>query len=94
MYAESTVVKSKRVDVRLVDKDKKEVLLMEMTRPWIGNRGKKETEKTTKYAPLRWQMKERYKRFLTPRAVLFSLQIQIQVSTKQDGLQHSLALAV
>ena len=31
-------------------------------------------------------------RFLTARAILFSL--QIQVSTKQDGLQHSLALAV
>ena len=31
-------------------------------------------------------------RFLTPRSVLFSL--QIQVSTKQDGLKHSLALAV
>ena len=60
MYAESTVVKSNRVDVRLVDKDKKEVLLMEMTCPWIGNRGKKETEETTKYAPLRWKMKDRY----------------------------------
>jgi len=60
VYAESTVVKSKRVDVRLVDKDKKEVLLMEMTCPWIGNTGKKETEKTTKYAPLRWKMKDRY----------------------------------
>ena len=35
---------------------------MEMTCPWIaiGNRGKKETEKTTKYAPLRWEMKDRY----------------------------------
>ena len=33
---------------------------MEMTCPWIGNRGKKETEKTTKYATLRWEMKERY----------------------------------
>ena len=60
MYAESTVVKSNRVDVRLVDKEKKEVLLMEMTCPWIGNRGKKETEKATKYAPLRWEMKDRY----------------------------------
>ena len=58
--AESTVVKSNRVDVRLVAKEKKEVLLMEMTCPWIGNRGKKETEKTTKYAPLRWEMKDRY----------------------------------
>ena len=60
VYAESTVVKSNRVDVRLVDKEKKEVLLMEMMCPWIGNRGKKETEKTTKYAPLRWEMKDRY----------------------------------
>ena len=54
VYAESTVVKSNRVDVRLVDKEKKEVLLMEMTCLLIGNRGKKETEKTTKYAPLIW----------------------------------------
>ena len=60
VYAESTVVKSNRVNVRLVDKEKKEVLLMEMTCPWIGNRGKIETEKTTKYAPLRWGMKDRY----------------------------------
>ena len=56
VYAES---KQNRVDVRIVDKEK-EVLLMEMTCPWIGNRGEKETEKTTKYAPLRWEMKERY----------------------------------
>ena len=56
VYAES---KQNRVDVCIVDKEK-EVLLIEMTCPWIGNRGKKETEKTTKYAPLRWEMKERY----------------------------------
>ena len=60
MYAESTVVKSNRVDVRLVDKEKKEVFFMEMTCPWIGNTGKKETEKTSKYASLRWEMKDRY----------------------------------
>ena len=50
VYAESTVVKSNRLDVRKVDKEKKEVLLMEMTclGMWIGNRGKKETEKTTR----------------------------------------------
>ena len=33
-------------------------------------------------------------RFRTPRAVLFSLQIQVSPNSKQDGLQHSLALAV
>ena len=34
--------------MRTVDREKKEVLLVEMTCTWIGNRGKKETEKTTK----------------------------------------------
>ena len=60
VYAESTVVKSNRVDVRIVHKERKEVLHMEMTCPWIGNRGKEGAEKTTKYATLRWEMKERY----------------------------------
>ena len=60
VYAESTFVKSNRVDVRIVDKEKKEVLLIEMMCPWIGNKGKKETENTTKYAPHRWELKERY----------------------------------
>ena len=64
VYVESTVAKSHRVDVRIVDKEKKVVLLMEMTCPLIGNRGKKETEKTTKYAQLRWEMKERYPRYV------------------------------
>ena len=40
---------------------------MEMTCPWIGNRGKKETEKTTKYATLRWEMKERYQGYVFKR---------------------------
>ena len=53
MYAESTVVKSNRVEVRLVDKEKREVLLMEMTCPWIGT-----------YAPLRREMKDRYMRYV------------------------------
>ena len=40
VYAQSAVVKSNGVDVRIVDKKKKKVLLIEMTCPWIGNRGK------------------------------------------------------
>ena len=52
MYAEGTVGKSNRVDLHIVSKEKK-VLLMEMTCPLIGNSVKKETEKTTKYALLR-----------------------------------------
>ena len=65
VYAASTVVKSNRVVVPIVDKEKKQVLLMEMTCSWIGNTGKKETEKTTKYdASLRWEMKESYPGYL------------------------------
>lgn len=45
-----------------------------MTCPWIGNRGKKETEKTTKYAPFRWEMKDRY-----PGYVVKQIKIIIEV---------------
>ena len=48
VYAESTVAKSNRVDVRIVHKVKTEVLLMEIKCPWIGNRGKKGNRKDHK----------------------------------------------
>ena len=31
-----------------------------MSFPWIDNRKKKEVEKTTKYAPLRWELKQQF----------------------------------
>ena len=34
---------------------------MEMSCPWISNREKKSEEKTMKYGPLRWELKEKYK---------------------------------
>ena len=33
---------------------------MEMSCPWVSNRQKKTSEKTMKYAPLRWELKQRY----------------------------------
>ena len=45
VYAESTFVKSNRVDVRMVDKEKEGVLLIEMMCPLIGNKGKKRNRK-------------------------------------------------
>ena len=33
---------------------------MEMSRPWVSNRQKKTSEKTMKYAPLRWELKQKY----------------------------------
>ena len=31
-----------------------------MSCPWVSNRDKKTSEKTMKYAPLRWELKQRY----------------------------------
>ena len=45
--------------VRIVDKVRKEILLLEMSCLWITNRRTKE-EKTRKYAPLRWELKQQY----------------------------------
>ena len=33
---------------------------MEMSCPWVSNRQKKTSEKTMKYAPLRWELKQKY----------------------------------
>ena len=76
------------MDVRLVDKEKEEVLLMEMTCQWIGNRGKKETEKTPKYAPLRWEMKNRYPGYVVKQIniivdVLGGYSLEVRNKTKE-----------
>ena len=36
-------------------------MTIEMSCPWISNREKKSEEKTMKYGPLRWELKEKYK---------------------------------
>ena len=60
VYAEHHEVRANRVDARIVDHVKKKVLLIEMSGPWIDNRGKKDKEKTAKYGPLQWKLKHRY----------------------------------
>ena len=53
LFADQTTVSANRIDVIAVDQVKKEVLLIEMTCPWVENRKKKSAEKTSKYGPLR-----------------------------------------
>ena len=36
------------------------IIIMEMSCPWVSNRQKKTSEKTMKYAPLRWELKQNY----------------------------------
>ena len=58
VYAEKTEVRTNRIDVRVVDKQKKKVLLLEMSCPWLANRKQKEDEKTSRYAPHRWEIRQ------------------------------------
>ena len=60
MFAEHNHVRSNRVDVRVIDHKQKRIYAIEVSCPWIDNRKKKEVEKTTKYAPLRWELKQQF----------------------------------
>ena len=46
------------MDARLIDQ--KKVLAIEMSCPWTENREKKQEEKTIKYGPLRWELKQQF----------------------------------
>ena len=60
VYAESVMVKANRIDARIVEKERKRVAVIEMSCPWMDNRAIKDAEKTTKYGPLRWELKQQY----------------------------------
>ena len=60
MYAEKTEVIGNWIDARVVDKQKMKVLLLEMSCPWMANRKQKEEGKSSKYAPLRWEIRHQY----------------------------------
>ena len=46
------------IEVR-ANKEQKRVLAIEMSCPWLDNREVKEMEKTQKYGPLMWELRER-----------------------------------
>ena len=48
------------MDARIVNNREKQVVAVVMRCPWVSNRDKKTSEKTMKYAPLRWELKQRY----------------------------------
>ena len=60
LFADQTTVSANRIDVTVVGKVKKEVLLIEMMCPWVENREKKSAEKTSKHGPLRWELQVCY----------------------------------
>ena len=57
LFAEQVEVRANRIDAQVIDKVKKEVILIEMSCPWMENRQMKTEEKMLKYGPLRWELK-------------------------------------
>ena len=53
-------LRANRIHARIVNHQEKKVIAMEMSCPWVSNRQKKTSEKTMKYAPLRWELKQKY----------------------------------
>ena len=60
MFAEHQEMRSRRVDARIVNHKSKQVTTLEMSCPWVNNREKKSEEKTLKYGPLRWELKQQF----------------------------------
>ena len=60
LFADTTRVKANRINMWIIDKERKEVKLLEMSCPWVENREEKAMEKTRKYGPLRWELQQRY----------------------------------
>ena len=60
VYGEYQDFRANRIDARIVNHQEKKVIAMEMSFPWVSNCQKKTSEKTMKYAPLRWELKQKY----------------------------------
>ena len=48
------------MDAKFIDHEKRKVLAVEMSCPWTENREKKQEERTIKYGPLRWELKQHF----------------------------------
>ena len=53
-------VRCNRADARIVNHKTKRVTTLKMSCPWVNNREKKSKEKTVKYVPLRWELKQQF----------------------------------
>ena len=60
MFAEHQEMRSNRVGACIVNHKSKQVTTLEMSCPWVNNREKKSEEKTLKYGPLRWELKQQF----------------------------------
>ena len=54
-------MRANRIDARIINHEEKKITLLEMNCPWVENRCQKEAEKTRKYGPLRYELKQQFK---------------------------------
>ena len=59
IYAEHNEVRA-LIDTRLVSHERKEVCTIEMSRPGIESKAKKDEEKTLRYGSMMWELRQRY----------------------------------
>ena len=60
VYADSIEVRTRKIDARIVKKERKRVFAIKMSCPiWLEYREVKEIEKTQKYCPLMWELREK-----------------------------------
>ena len=60
LFAKNTHVQQNSVDARFINHKGKAVHVVAMSCLWIDNRSRKEVEKTLKYGPLRWELKQQF----------------------------------
>ena len=73
LYAEHAEVRNNSIDCTIIAKEKKKVVLLEMSCPWVSNREIKCAEKTSKYAPLRYELRRRYPGYKTEQRNIISV---------------------
>ena len=60
VFVDHEEVRCNRVNARIGNHKTKRIATLEMSCPWVSKRGKKNEEKTVKYAPLRWELKQQF----------------------------------
>ena len=60
VYAENAEVRANRIDAQIINHEEMKITLLEMSCPWVENRCQKEAEKTRKYGPLRYELKQQF----------------------------------
>ena len=76
-----------------------------MSCPWVTNREKKEEEKTTKYGPHRWELKQKYQGYEVDQYNIImdvlggwcrDLEVKLKelVGSKSNGVLHNMQKAV